>query len=1217
MPLECVTPEYHYINAKVDIVAVPAIGADPRVAYRYPGQKPPEKQNAERWHHIFSDLPDARVFLYTFSKPETPKNHGITKYASELLQDMVQEGLGKSRMIHFVGHSTGGLVVKRALVIANGSNNVDILDIKRNCCSIAFFGTPHYGSTVLCQGTYKWAVKRLLCLKAPMSERLREDLSDVENLDSLVHFSRVFQPLTINMEKIWSFYEARDSKLEVRATINDRTGSTAIRRMVVEKRCAMLNASDDYPFIGCEQAISVKGDHASLPRFGDDPNSSTFHQYIDGLRDHISQMSGKIERDPRWLERELKVEVHLFYELNEEKQSTIKLWSVTPFLRGLINDGPGACLERRVELAVKDASNDDGEEDGPSRTHTPSRRRGASTSNDTPPRLHSGSTLVGPGNHNGHSPTLLTTNLGEATDGDADETESNNSTPSTYKLPDLGHSHFRWIHVPANNMIWVEKIFQSVERDRERKRFAEAAESIQGVEGQSEMATSPESEDGTCFTPSEKQIGLLEDPARAQLLKAAEIIDRHDKPVDAPGLKAAIADPQKGAALIKVAQSVPAPKSPAIIPEAAQTIDDIRERAVFLEVTKDNLRRGETVQTETIAKAIRDERKKPGLGSAVLDKHYWNRKQVNSRHGLPHGRYMQPFCQLFLPHSRSDSGLNMRATMVHVDAMASPIDSPQLCVYFPYLHWDTFAGLQKRNELVLQRLKDPRLYPMNSDVEKGPSMENKLIWQYLLDSSNLPLHIRRSLDQFGNPHLQNISVRDRDQVMYKCTKPESPLISTNPRDDNAHCFSIPSNFRAKSDAEAKVLMVDQLWAWVIDSKTVTTFFAPKEEFPPPKGPAPESSNESEHSSLLTAKTFLGQADLRNEIYDDVNGDQRFASQCRDPFDFVALAIWHAVIVFLERSTDPDLKLFTLFQEWICELAEEQGASFKVFQQIQGETTRIFKESKNRDAADPEFRNIVEKLDPSSDLNALIQLKDVQDELGMITRLFSRQAEVIDNLIHDYKILDGESKAHAKSIGWLDEAKNRYIHSYQNEINDLMTSAKVTIEDYMSLLDMKQKQSNVVEAYISRMTAQTSGEQNRSIMIFTIFTIIFLPLSFFTSFFGMNVQDWSGSSSNKRLPTVLALMCGISAAVIIVALFLAFTRHPYEKIKKAPETVKKTHHHFKRLWDCWHWWGGKRVEEIDGADEVKGTKRNRSILDLEGGFQSEGVQGMRWRRGSVS
>ena len=61
--------------------------------------------------------------------------------------------------------------------------------------------------------------------------------------------------------------------------------------------------------------------------------------------------------------------------------------------------------------------------------------------------------------------------------------------------------------------------------------------------------------------------------------------------------------------------------------------------------------------------------------------------------------------------------------------------------------------------------------------------------------------------------------------------------------------------------------------------------------------------------------------------------------------------------------------------------------------------------------------------------------------------------------------------------------------------------------------MKQKQANIVEAHLAREQTEVAADQSRSVMIFTIFTIIFLPLSFFASIFGMNISEWSGVDTN--------------------------------------------------------------------------------------------------------
>ena len=110
---------------------------------------------------------------------------------------------------------------------------------------------------------------------------------------------------------------------------------------------------------------------------------------------------------------------------------------------------------------------------------------------------------------------------------------------------------------------------------------------------------------------------------------------------------------------------------------------------------------------------------------------------------------------------------------------------------------------------------------MDNEIADGKSMENKLIWQYL--TSNLPLHCRRTLDQFGYPSLRNTAVRDADQVLYKRTKNSKD--SAPPPRENAmkHLKHIgrgvgrqASATGAHEEVIAKVLMVDQLWLWVLD-----------------------------------------------------------------------------------------------------------------------------------------------------------------------------------------------------------------------------------------------------------------------------------------------------------------------------------------------------------------------------------------------------------------
>lgn len=112
------------------------------------------------------------------------------------------------------------------------------------------------------------------------------------------------------------------------------------------------------------------------------------------------------------------------------------------------------------------------------------------------------------------------------------------------------------------------------------------------------------------------------------------------------------------------------------------------------------------------------------------------------------------------------------------------------------------------------------------------------------------------------------------------------------------------------------------------------------------------------------------------------------------------------------------------------------------------------------------------------------------------------------------------------------------------------STEAAKQAYRELLDMKQKQANVVEAHLASRQSKVAADQSRTVMIFTIFTIIFMPLSFFASVFGINSREWSGDGNNYLpLHKIFTYMMAISVAVIIVALLAAFSE-PARKVASA-------------------------------------------------------------------
>jgi hypothetical protein len=114
--------------------------------------------------------------------------------------------------------------------------------------------------------------------------------------------------------------------------------------------------------------------------------------------------------------------------------------------------------------------------------------------------------------------------------------------------------------------------------------------------------------------------------------------------------------------------------------------------------------------------------------------------------------------------------------------------------------------------------------------------------------------------------------------------------------------------------DGNVLMVDQLWLWAVDTSkrsilkgdafqtllklliaTLATFF-PKRESSPKEG------------------TLFQQADLRNSVYNELNGD--LTGRTENALDLAAFIALHAVTVLLDRSSHPDLEIFRVFEEAI-------------------------------------------------------------------------------------------------------------------------------------------------------------------------------------------------------------------------------------------------------------------------------------------------------------
>ncbi|RYP79794.1 hypothetical protein DL770_006509 [Monosporascus sp. CRB-9-2] len=515
--------------------------------------------------------------------------------------------------------------------------------------------------------------------------------------------------------------------------------------------------------------------------------------------------------------------------------------------------------------------------------------------------------------------------------------------------------------------------------------------------------------------------------------------------------------------------------------------------------------------------------------SKLLGNDVWVKRHVQGRHANMHASYVKPGCD-FVP-----------------------------------------AESIRRRTVIKRRMAHARARPVPRDIAELESLESRVIWEYI--GHDLPLNARRTLDQYGYPSLRDTYARDDDQMLYKLTKERVAPPSKNKQDmydtgagrEQSAALSSPSPFprsaettimseaasykyESEEDLESdildgNVLMVDQLWLWAVDTTTLTTFF-PKRESYPTEGP------------------MFQQGDLRNSVYNELNGD--LTGRCENALDLAAFVVLHAVTVLLDRTSHPDLEIFRIFEEAIGVLSERMTFSLKGFRM---QTFRSKMSDESSDGSDFEDntsasikRRHQRELEQAERENrehtsALLELRDMDDELNTMRNLFAEQQATIQTMKARYDAPELRDLT-VNGRAFLGEALER-LEEYKKQTNDMIDRVDTTRKDYEKLLEMVQRQAQVDEVRWSRLQAELASSQNLSVMIFTTFTVIFLPLSFFTSLFGMNTAEWGGADDNfLSLRTIGAVSLPASALIVATSLVAAFSSRAQTLVRAAYRLLRR-------------------------------------------------------------
>lgn len=210
-------------------------------------------------------VPEARIFTYGYNSALAFSGTAsrIDDFARSLLERLVQKRRvykNTHRPILFVAHGLGGIVFKKALVIAHERNS-RYHNISASVKGVMFMGVPHRGSD-----TAFWAKALAQLANIPLLGGLRTGL-----LNDLT-------PKSILLGNICDQFVERGKDLQI-FSFYERKKIPGLSDLVVEKSSALLQLPNEIP-------LAVEADHRTMVKFLT-PKSEAYAMVFDCLKELI------------------------------------------------------------------------------------------------------------------------------------------------------------------------------------------------------------------------------------------------------------------------------------------------------------------------------------------------------------------------------------------------------------------------------------------------------------------------------------------------------------------------------------------------------------------------------------------------------------------------------------------------------------------------------------------------------------------------------------------------------------------------------------------------------------------------------------------------------------------------------------------------------------------------------------------------------------------
>ncbi|KAI1130978.1 hypothetical protein F5Y10DRAFT_288380 [Nemania abortiva] len=607
--------------------------------------------------------------------------------------------------------------------------------------------------------------------------------------------------------------------------------------------------------------------------------------------------------------------------------------------------------------------------------------------------------------------------------------------------------------------------------------------------------------------------------------------------------------------------------------------------------------------------------------SMILQDRYWRGHLHGSSDSPPHARYMAAMCDT-----------------VSSKPGETDLEPNNIVLFMPFLHWETSRKRKQFAEetsRLVEQAKKKRAEDIKDEKERrrrergnAPTdrylraaadlyegittyRDKKLLRKYF--STESPIHPRRTLDQAFYWTLRSTEKRDRDQVVFRGTTTRYDDWHRCSKEDSKHwpdhdglkgedCQVCLANIKRVS----RVVMVDQLWMWVLDERTIITCFSKR------YGQNKQDSS-GVHKSIRRRVEMMGPDAMRTV------------------FELGLIILDECTSTFFNRATGTEQPRVTdEFSKATGNIMDKQTSAFNMIVALMEEKHIRYLQSQN-------YVDTTDLFAPLLDINYEAKLEreivDVIEELDIMLYIANIHADTVKSYIDqvDHILNPGGElpRCRRRNRGKMEsheppnekdyysftikalECQDR-VNSHVKDLETLRKRAKNVAEDVARTVSMKQQQASVIQAWQSVRQSDETIKQGRSIIVFTLATIIFLPLSFITSIFGMNSYEWSGSNDSNQ-PLFFAFSHWARTLIWSIykknttkfLVFLGIYDLCFEYKKDSKKLMKDVLKYTDRTkMEAKEAWLKKREEKRQGASTV--TSMNQTPGTPKGSFRNDGV-----------